>query len=201
MDKDIAQLRSDIITHFDSEGMIENSKEISFSEDKLYYYTSTEYRQKNTHSNWIVSKIEVWKREASEKIFEYITDNDRSHQVSLWMKTNDGREYLFMPEFQTGYSVFDVSSGQLHSSEQKEDPFIWTQIFPSLDKTKLAVFGCYWACPFGIKIYDIKDITRLPYPIIHEIYPPNDHEFLDVVWIDNGSFKINTKTKETIIKL
>lgn len=201
MDNNIAQLRSDIIAHFDPEGMIENSEEVKQSESGLYYYSCTLFRQRHEARNWIVSKIEIWNTEASEIIFEYITDNDRSHEFSLWMETNDGREYLFIPEFQTGYSVFDVSSGQLHSSEQEEDPFIWTQMFPSLDKTKLAVFGCYQACPFGVRTYDIKDIISLPYPIIHEIYPPNDHEFLNVEWIDNDSFKINTETKETIIKL
>lgn len=200
MDKGIAQSRSDIVAHFDPEGMIENSEEVKLSESGLYYYSCTLFRQKDKTRNWIVSKVEIWNTEASEKIFEYITDNDRSADSSLWMKTSDGREYLFIPEFQTGHSIFDVSSAQLHSCKLEDDPFIWTQMFPSLDQTKLSVFGCYWACPFGIRTYDIKDIISLPYPIIHEIYLPNDHEFLNVEWIDNDSFKINTETKETIIK-
>lgn len=201
MDSSIIQLRSDISAHFDLEGIIENSEEIKLSESGLFYYSSTLYRQKDKTRNWIVSKIEIWDTEASEKIFEYITDNDLSHHNSLWIKSNDGHEYLFLPEFQTGYSIFDVSSVQLHSCNLKDDPFIWAQIHPSPDKTKLAVLGCYWACPFGIRIYDIKDITMPPYPIIYETYPSNDHEFLNIEWIDNISFKIKTETKEIITKL
>lgn len=167
MPNNIIQIRLDIKNHFDPYGMIENSKEIKFSESVLFYYSCTLFRQKDESRNWIVSKIEIWDTEAAKKIFEYITDNDMSHHSSRWI-ISKGHEYLLLSEAQTGYSIFDISACQLYSCNIEEDPFIWMEMYLSTDGEKLMVEGCHWACPCELRVYAVENITKLPYNLLYK---------------------------------
>jgi len=180
-------IRKNIIDHFNPQGMIEGSEEIKLSESGLYYYSCTQFRQKSTNCNWIVSKIEIWDTEAAKKIFEYITDNDMSHYSSCWI-TSKGNEYLFLSETQTGYSIFDISTCQLYSYNIEEDPFIWMKMYFSLDRKKLMVEGCYWACPLELRVYDMENITKLPYKLLYQstLYTPQNG-FKFYKWRDESS--------------
>lgn len=185
----IDSIRKDIINHFDPQGRIEGSEVVKLSESGLYYYSCTLFKQKDAKRDGIVSQIEIWDTEAAVKIFDYLTDNDMSHYNSWWIILSDKHEYLFLAEAQTGYSVFDVSNCQLYSFNLEDDPFIWMEMHLSPDGTKLVVEGSYWACPGELRVYDVANITKLPYPILYtnEFYTRQCGFKFDK-WHNNHSF-------------
>ncbi len=88
-----------------------------------------------------------------------------------------------------GQTVIDLSSGQVAGFSSPDDPFIWTEFHPSPDKTRLAVIGCYWACPFQITVYDFREPMNLPLPTIAEfMLPGNNAKFKE--WISADSFTL-----------
>ena len=78
------------------------------------------------------------------------------------------------------------------------DPFIWTEILPSPDKTKLAVIGCYWACPYEVVVYDISKICQLPYPVIKRKVVAMEN-LKD--WQGNETLILETKDSESLFRI
>ena len=59
--------------------------------------------------------------------------------------------------------------------------------YPSPDRTKLAIVGCYWACPYLIVVYDFREPLNLPLPTIVQFeLPGNDAKFGE--WASADSF-------------
>lgn len=75
----------------------------------------------------------------------------------------------------------------MSSFSENEDGFIWTEFHLSPDGKTLAVIGCFWACPFVIKIYDFKNPLELPLKELKEVDLIGSEKI--VSWIDNYSFK------------
>ena len=71
--------------------------------------------------------------------------------------TRGGRDYLLLAEDLEGQTVVDLTGGRVAGYSSPDDPFIWTEFHPSPDKSRLAVIGCYWACPFELVVYDFRD--------------------------------------------
>jgi hypothetical protein len=183
--------RADIRQYFDETAKIVGTDEFSLSEYGIYYFETQQYRQTDPNRNWIVTKIQIGHIEKDGYLFEYLTDNDNS--CSAWIY-KDKKDYLLLPEFQGGQSIFDVAEQRLYSFYSEDDPFIWTNIYISPDKTKLAVTGCYWACPFEIVIYDCTNLTELPYPRIHR--QPLSNNFQIKEWADNKTIILLTDNKK-----
>ena len=79
---------------------------------------------------------------------------------------------------------------KLYSFFTPDDPFIWTSIYISPDKTKLAVTGCYFACPYEFVVYDCSNITELPYTCIYR-KPLN--KYIEIhEWEDNKTIVLKT---------
>jgi hypothetical protein len=156
--------RAEIKQYFDESVKIAGSNEYGLSEYGLYYFETQQYKQKGYDQNWVVTKIQIGQVEKNEFLFEYLTDNDNSFFAWVY---KEGKDYLLFPEFQGGQSVFDVEERKLYSYYSESDSFIWTNILISPDKNKLAVTGCYWACPYEIVIDDCSDIKKLPYHCIY----------------------------------
>jgi hypothetical protein len=88
--------------------------------------------------------------------------------------TRDGHDYLLFPEDLEGQSVVDLIDRRVEGFSTKDGDFIWTDFHPSPDKAKLAIVGCYWACPFQVTVYDFRDPMNLPLPIIVQFDLPGD---------------------------
>jgi hypothetical protein len=183
--------RADIRQYFDETAKIVGADEFSLSEYGIYYFETQQYRQTDPNRNWIVTKIQIGHIEKDGYIFEYLTDSDSS--CSAWIY-KDKKDYLLLPEFQGGQSIFDVAEQRLYSFYSEDDPFIWTNIYISPDKTKLAVTGCYWACPFEIVIYDCTNLTELPYSCIHR--QPLNNNFQIKEWAGNKTIVLLTDNKK-----
>lgn len=182
------KIREEIKTHFDINSSLGFTKLISQSEYGLYYIETEHYKQSKSNSDWIISKIYVHHLENQKVIFEYLTNHDDDFHT--WICKN-GNDYLLFPEVQGGQSILDISEQKLYSFYSEDDPFIWVDIFISPDKTKLAVMGCYWACPTELVIYDCNDLTNLPYVPIYRQLLENNFEIEG--WIDEKTIKITDK--------
>lgn len=103
--------------------------------------------------------------------------------------TRDGHDYLLFPEDLEGQSVVDLTDRRLEGFASNGGDFIWTDFYPSLDKTKLAIVGCYWAGPYQLTVYDFRDPMNLPLPIIVQFnLPGNNANFGQ--WLTNESLTV-----------
>lgn len=197
---EIDNIRREINLYFDPNNRFNEVEQYGLSESGLYYFTSERYKQTDPKCNWVVCKIEIWDTEKAEKIYEYITDADDTDYCAKWLSKNN-KEYLILPEAFQGQSIFDVNARQLHSFYSSSDPFIWTGIYPSPDGNKIAVDGCYWACPNELRIYNTENITALPYPLIYqESGFTNKNGCAFEYWADNNTVVV-CRNKQDIIKL
>ncbi|MFC6096330.1 hypothetical protein ACFPVY_06685 [Flavobacterium qiangtangense] len=191
MKNEIDIKRADIKKYFDETAKIVGTDEFGLSEFGIYYFETQQYLQTDPNRNWRVTKVQIGNIEKDVPFFEYLTDNEDT--CSLWVY-KDKKDYLLLPEFQGGQSIFDVEARKLHSFYSEDAPFIWTSIFLSPDKTKLAVTGCYWACPSEIVIYDCTNLTELPYPCIYRKLLDNNFEIKE--WEDDETVVLMTTNKK-----
>ncbi len=192
MTNEIDSIRTAINQNFDSNGSLGWTDVFSQSEYGLFYIATELYKQASPDRNWIITKVYIGHIEKEGYFFEYLTDNDDT--CFEWIY-KDKKDYLLLPEAQGGQSIFDIAEQKLHSFYSSEDPFIWTDIHVSADKTKLAVTGCYWACPFEIVVYDCTELTKLPYTCVYR--QPLDNNFEIKEWEDNRTIVLTTKNKKT----
>ena len=120
--------------------------------------------------------VAVVRTVATDKIVATLNHND-THCFHGWV-TRDGHDYLLFPEDLEGQTVVDLSSRTVESFSSPDDPFIWTEFHPSPDGTRLAILGCYWACPYQVTVYDFREPLTLPLPTIAQfVLPENDAKF------------------------
>lgn len=99
-----------------------------------------------------------------------------------------GRDYLLFAEDLEGHSVIDLTARRVEGFSSPDDQFIWTEIYPSPDRTRLAVVGCYWACPYEVAVYDFRDPLSLPLPVLARFeLPEGDTAFGG--WVGDSAFR------------
>jgi len=186
---EIDKIRKDILEYYDPDSYISGSDDYSLSVNGIYYYETEKYKQTDSRRNWIITKVKIGCLEEQTFFFEYFSHSDDVCSVWLYRQNKD---YLLYPEAQGGQSIFDVENKRLYSFYSKEDAFIWTDILASPDNNKLAVIGCYWACPYELVIYDCSDLFVLPYPYIYREHVESGFSLKE--WCNNQSLTlINSK--------
>ena len=189
----IQDIRADIVKHFDNTALLPNTEEIYSSPDNKYFFKSNYYRQTDYKRNWTVSKIEVFQSDTGEKIFEFIRNDDSLFHT--WLKV-DNIDYLLLSEDLEGKSILDISNRKFYSYSFEEEKFIWCEYYPSPDSKKLAIIGCYWACPYEVVVFDTSNPTSFPYK---ELYRQDTFQE-KLEWLDNTTLKIiNTENNSKIV--
>lgn len=78
-----------------------------------------------------------------------------------------GNDYLICGEDYQGQTVVNLTTKDVITNFPDDGydgiGFCWTYAAVSPDKRTLAVYGCYWACPFEIVLFDFTDPDLLPY--------------------------------------
>jgi len=194
MVNEIEIIRKDVLKFFDSNELIPEDKSEVYSPDKRYFFRANSYKQTDPKRNWTVAKIEIFQT-GNKKLFEFIRNDDRVYYC--WLDVNN-TEYFICPEDLEGQSIYDLTNSQFYSFTSQKDPFIWTEILPSPDKTKLAVIGCYWACPYEVVVYDISKICQLPYPVIKRKVVAMEN-LKD--WQGNETLILETKDSESLFRI
>lgn len=179
----IQDIRAEILRHFDDKAMLADTEETHFWPDNKYCFTSNYYRQTDGHRNWNVSKIQIFQTATKEKILEFIRNDDSLFHG--WL-TVDNKCYLLLSEDLEGKSIFDFTSRKFYSYSFEDDKFIWCEYYPSPDEKRLAIVGCYWACPYEIVVFDTSEPTCYPYK---ELYRQDTFQE-KIEWIDNKTLNI-----------
>lgn len=105
-----------------------------------------------------------------------------------WVLRDNG-DYLVCSEDLEGQTVVDLRQGKVAGFSSKEDPFIWCEFYPSPDSQRIVIFGCYWACPYMLIVYDFSNPMSLPLPNIAEyVLKRNDSRFGE--WLDNDRISL-----------
>ncbi len=177
---------------FEQYSRIADSEEEVISPSGLYKLETSLYgKGKEIHwqySRGIVSKI------PGRKIIADVKRNI-DHFWHTWVDHPNGNEYLLCGEDYQGYSVVNLTQEtyQVYFPDEgyKGIGFCWVGAYPSPDKLMLAVYGCFWACPYDIVFYDFRQPDNLPYEELGRISELNTCEG----WLDNETFVL-TKSVE-----
>lgn len=114
--------------------------------------------------------------------------------------TRDGHDYLLFAEDLEGHSVIDLTAQRVEGFSSPDDQFIWVEIHPSPDRMRLAVVGCYWACPFEVAVYDFRDPLRLPLPVVARFELPDSGRAFGG-WLTDRSFRLTGREGDRVIEL
>jgi hypothetical protein len=74
---------------------------------------------------------------------------------------------------------------------------MWTDFHLSPDGRTLATIGCYWACPYVIKLFDFAEPLKLPLTEIGEIELLSNNEII-TQWMDSHTVQLGLSEIETI---
>lgn len=87
-----------------------------------------------------------------------------------WVQHSNGNDYLLCGEDYQGYSVINLSTATstvyFPDTGFEGTGFCWAAVYSSPDSQMLAVDGCYWACPYELVFYDLRNPEQLPLPEI-----------------------------------
>ena len=167
----LEKVRADVRRWADAVNQIAEPPTVVLSPCGMYRLTIERHSQGDTTRNWVMTKIMLSLVATEMPFLTFFTDNDDTFYAWLY---RDKKPYLLLPECQGGQSIIDLEPAKLTSYYNYEDLFIWIAIYPSPSGRKIAVGGCYWACPFEVVIYDCAELTTLPYPILfrQDLEPP-----------------------------
>lgn len=89
-----------------------------------------------------------------------------------WIENHpDGKSYVICGADYQGQTVVCLDTGEVKdyipAQAEMGHGFCWVVHHPSPDGTLLAVEGCYWACPYEVRIYDFSKPMEMPHPLLH----------------------------------
>jgi hypothetical protein len=108
------------------------------------------------------ANVEVWDIHSRTKLLEFNSEDTFWH---IWVE-KDAKEYLVFAEHRGGQSVIEFPALKFESYFQDINDFIWIEFHPSPNKSKLAIIGCHWACPYEVVVYDFRFPMNLPFSIV-----------------------------------
>ena len=157
----INELRAEINRFFNPSLRTDDERETIVSLSGRYQVTWDVYRLDDATRNWSVSDVIVTDLLDSTEVARFIRSDDRFW--SCWIEREEA-EYLVCSEALDGQTVIDLTHRQMASwcGSDRENGFIWVEYFPSPTGQRLAVIGCYWACPYEVVVYDFTSPMNLP---------------------------------------
>ena len=180
----------DIIRTEINKHIIENTFEKGILEN--FISPSKKFRIETTNlsfkeSNYDLTKIEIIDIIKTQKIFEfYVNDSNFFHS---FLSINNIDYLICAEDIYGGQTVIDLTNRIMKSHSTNEDGFIWTDFYLSPNGKKLATVGCYWACPYVIKLFDFSEPMNLPLNEIKEIDLLDNDEII-VGWLDNETLQM-----------
>jgi hypothetical protein len=134
----------------------------------------------------------VFQTDGNQKLSEFIRNDDSVFHG--WLNVNN-KNYLLLSEDLQGKSIFDLTERRFYSYSFKEEEFIWCEYYPSPNSQKLAIVGCYWACPYEIVVFDTSNPLNFPYNELYRHYDEQEK----IEWLDNTTLKFTGSENESRI--
>lgn len=189
----INTFRVELKKDFDEKPFIKEGIETYYSPSNKYRLDTTKYNL--TTPNWGIIKVELYQHASNEKMQEFIINDD--HFAHGWFTINS-IDYLICSEnIFGGQTIIDLTNNIINSYSPKEEGFIWTDFYLSPNGKNLATIGCFWACPYVIKIYDFSTPLSLPLTEIKEI-PLLENSEIIYTWLDNNTIQFRLSETELI---
>jgi hypothetical protein len=183
----IEKKRAEVQRYFDERNYVVNSDETIISKSENFSLITRCYEQTKPDVNWSVTKVSVYEILSNEKIFEFYVND--SQFFYGWAEKN-GTEFLICAEdIFGGQTIIDLTNRKMNSFSPDDDGYIWTEFHLSPNSNYLATIGCYWACPFTIKVFDFQNPLNLPLKEIKEI---------DLLGDETNVFWVNDETIQTV---
>lgn len=129
----------------------------------------------------------------------------------VWIEVHPrtGHDYLLCgKDYWGSYSIVDLTTAQVldqvpvgqHNGD--DDRWCWAAVYPSPDGTKLAVEGCWWACPYDVRVYDFIDPTVVPLPKLYDgfDYARGEESVCSIVagWDDATHLRLSGSSRDPV---
>jgi len=184
-------IRTEINKHINENPFEKGILENFISPSKKFRIEATNLTFKE--SNYDLTKIEIFNTIKTQKIFEfYVNDSNFFHS---FLSVNNIDYLICSEDIYGGQTVIDLTNQIMKSYSPNEDGFIWTDFYLSPNGKKLATIGCYWACPYVIKLFDFTEPMNLPLNEIKEIDLLDNDEII-VGWLDNETLQMKGYKRE-----
>lgn len=187
----IDKIRDNIKAHFNGQTIEKGDVESFISPSKKFRADTTNCYTKN--ANGLYTFVEIYEQAQNEKILDFFTNEERF--LHGWGAA-DEIEYLITAEdIYGGQTIVDLTNRKLYGYSPDESGFIMTNFHLSPNGKTLATIGCYWACPFVIKLFDFTNPTKLPLREIKEIELLDNDENI-VGWLDEETLQMEGIKRE-----
>jgi len=112
---------------------------------------------------------------------------------------SNGSEYLLCGADYQGQTVVNLDMGKRYDNlpPEAKDGFGFCWASATAYGNKLAVEGCYWACPYELIIYDFSEPEQLPYKELARLDIENIH---NLRWIDNNTIEYEISREFVALK-
>ncbi|MBX3252726.1 MAG: hypothetical protein KF862_01195 [Chitinophagaceae bacterium] len=191
----IEKIRAEIKNDFDEQTFKKGDFETFTSPSNKFRLDTTNFWLKEP--NWDLTKVEVYEQASNEKVFDFFVNESRFFHG--WLTKNNIDYLICAEDIFGGQTVIDLTNRKMVGYSPNEDGFIWTDFYLSPDGKTLATIGCYWACPYVIKLFDFTDPMTLPLTEIKEIQLLQNNEII-TSWLDNDTIQLSLSESKTVRK-
>jgi len=174
-----------------SYGQLKGAEE-SLSPDGRYKLVITSHP--TSPGSWAYSKGTVYDLEKSDTEPIAVIRRNYGHFWYSWMTHSaNGKQYLWCGENYQGYTCVDLEEGTVRNHLPSEagmgSGFCWVDVEPSPDGKYLAVYGCYWACPYEVQVYEFVDPDAWPLLMVGGMDSPvpSDEGKEGLQWNEDGT--------------
>jgi hypothetical protein len=189
----IEKIRAEINKDFDEQTFQRGNVETFVSPSNKFLINTTNFWL--NEPNWDLTKVEVYEKASDEKLVDFFINESRFFHG--WLKKNDIDYLICAEDIFGGQTVVDLTNRRIVGFSPNEDGFIWTDFHLSPDGKILATIGCYWACPYVIKLFDFTDPMSLPLTELKEIQLLQNNEII-TCWLDNDTIELSLSEEKTI---
>jgi hypothetical protein len=189
----IEEIRAEIKKDFDEQRFQKGDFETFISPSSKFRLDTTNFWVKDTNLEF--TKVEVYDQNSNDKLFDFFVNEGRFFHG--WLTKNNIDYLICAEDIFGGQTIVDLTNRKMVGYSPNEDGFIWTDFQLSPDGKTLATIGCYWACPYVIKLFDFTDPMSLPLTEIKEIKLLQNNEII-TCWLDNDTIKLSLSEFETV---
>lgn len=142
-------------------------------------YKLSSSRYKSPGGGWNVTRGIITDSNGS-----VVADIKRNYWEFLyeWVQHSNGKEYLICGEDYQGYNIVNLTDGVTHchipDAWAAGNGFCWIKTLVSRDCKLLAVSGCFWACPYQLRVYSFEDPDTVPLQVVFD----RDEEWAILNW-------------------
>jgi hypothetical protein len=191
----IEKIRAKFKKDFEEQPFQKGDFEILVSPSNKFRLDITNFWLKDPNRD--LTKVEVYEQTSNEKLFDFFVNE--SHFFHSWLTKNNIDYLICAEDVFGGQTVIDLTNRKMVGYSPNEYGFIWTDFHLSPNGETLATIGCYWACPYVIKLFDFTDPMTLPLTEVKEIELLQNNEII-TSWLDNDTIQLSLSESKTVRK-